>query len=98
MVRKINRITIGHETSDNRCSMFSNGNWLHCCQIHDINCILALENLSYKMRLEADIALFECVYKKNKLVAYVMYIGVRAWANTFWWINYRKESLEQRKT
>lgn len=92
------RIIVGDETADNKCTMFPNGTWLSCCQIHDEECILALEYLSPRMRQDADIKLFKCVWKKNKLAAITMYIGVRAWAHTLWWINYRKEQLEQRKT
>lgn len=59
--------------------------------------MLALEYLSPSMRLEADVELFKCVHKKNIPIAYIMYIGVRLWAHTFWWIGYLREWNEQRE-
>jgi hypothetical protein len=84
-----------HSNPKNYCSYFPEGNWGECCYQHDADCMLALEYLSYDMRLEADTKLFQCVFKKNKFIAFIMYAGVRIWANTFWWIGYWRERNAQ---
>ncbi len=71
----------------NYCTCFPEGDWYDCCWQHDHDCILAKEYDSYQMRLDADKKLEDCVKSKgHPFVAEVMYIGVRIWANTFWWI------------
>jgi|688.fasta_scaffold1236601_1 hypothetical protein len=77
------------------CTFFPEGNWTSCCWTHDHDCILAIEYLSPKMRLEADRKLFNCVYKRSKTIACIMYFGVRFWAYTYWWIGYWREYHEQ---
>ena len=81
----------------NYCTFFFKGDWNHCCWQHDLECILAIEYLSPKMRLEADKKLRDCVKAKNHpYISKIMYIGVRAWANTFWWGLIVREYLEMR--
>jgi hypothetical protein len=82
--------------SSDYCTFFWEGNWSDCCWQHDSDCLLALEYLSYTKRLNADIKLFKCVYKKNKFMACVMYFGVTVWANTFWWTEYWREKRSQK--
>ncbi len=86
----------GEDWNQDNCTCFPEGCWSDCCWVHDHDCILALENLSPKMRLIADRKLFKCVYAKNKIVACIMYFGVRIWAYTYWWIGYWRETHEQR--
>jgi len=86
------------KNAKNYCSFFPEGSWGDCCYDHDTNCLLALEYLSWNMRLYADIKLYDCVYKKNKMIAHIMYIGVRFWAYTFWWIGYWREKNGQKTT
>lgn len=72
------------------CTCFPEGDWWECCWMHDHDCILALEYLSREMRLAADIKLYRCVKNKKKKprIAKIMFIGVRLWAHTGWWLNY----------
>lgn len=86
-----------NEIVGDNCTFFPEGNWTGCCWQHDHDCLLALEYLSPKMRLEADRKLFSCVSKKNKIIACIMYFGVRIWAYTYWWIGYWGEKYDQRQ-
>ena len=62
-----------------RCTLFPEGSWQECCYVHD------LDYVRQKItRLEADKKLLDCVKDKCKVVAYVMYIGVRSAGWWFW--------------
>ena len=56
----------------NSCTLFPDGKWKDCCDHHDY------QYLTQKVsRKEADIKLYNCVKERCKVVAYVMYVGVR---------------------
>lgn len=64
------------------CTLFFEGNWSECCARHDKR----YENKRLT-RKQADRLLYRCVHKKSKkVVALIMYVGVRA----FGWYFYRK--------
>lgn len=54
------------------CTLFAEGNWSDCCKRHDRR--YSNKRIS---RREADILLLRCVKRKNRAVAYIMYVGVR---------------------
>jgi hypothetical protein len=69
------------------CTWFPDGNYLDCCKAHDRE---YFTGGSWKARWRSDKKLFKCVAAKtkfyNKLVAPIMWLGVRAfgaaWLNT----------------
>jgi len=63
------------------CTLFPEGTWSYCCKRHDRR----YEN-NRLTRRQADILLKRCVAKENKLISYIMYLGVR----TFGWLYYNK--------
>ena len=65
----------------NNCTLFPEGNWSECCARHDRR----YENKRLN-RSQADRLLYRCVSKKSKVVAFIMYVGVR----TIGWYFYKK--------
>lgn len=61
------------------CTMFPEGNWQRCCTRHDID--YTRQEMSRK---EADKELLSCVKERCKVVAYIMYAGVRLFGWYFW--------------
>jgi hypothetical protein len=61
------------------CTFFPDGNYADCCVAHDLE---YYAGGSWKLRLKSDNRLFKCVAAKpqfyNKIVAPVMWLGVRA--------------------
>ena len=57
--------------------------WGHCCVIHDIDVPYGRT----KTLNQADLKLAKCVWEKSKIMAVIMYIGVR----TFSWIYWRRK-------
>lgn len=61
------------------CTKFPNGNYLDCCYQHDLEYYYGG---SWKQRWRADKKLYRCVVSKpkfyNKLIAPMMWLGVRA--------------------
>ena len=67
---------------DIRCTFFPDGNWMECCVAHDYGCADAECQRSAEMRLAADQGLRRCVTKKgHPIIAWIMFLGVRIWAN-----------------
>ena len=54
------------------CTCFPEGSWDNCCAMHDRR--YANKRLT---RYQADKLLYRCVAKHNKVVALIMFIGVR---------------------
>ena len=62
------------------CTLWFEGSWAHCCAMHDRR--YANKRLTRK---QADELLFRCVKRKAGVVmAYTMYIGVRAFGWYFY--------------
>ena len=62
-----------------RCTLFPEGSWQECCYLHDLNYIR--QKITRK---EADKRLLSCVKERCKVVAYIMYAGVRLFGWYFW--------------
>ena len=62
----------------NGCSLFPDGNYRECCDIHDLD---YFRGGSFRERRRSDKRLYRCVRSKkgwhNELAAPVMYLGVR---------------------
>ena len=81
------------------CTWFPDGNYRECCTVHDRE---YFAGGSWKERWRSDKKLFQCVAAKtkfyNKVVAPVMWLGVRAfgvsWLNTkaSWGFGKKKKS------
>ncbi len=70
------------EQETDHCTLFPDGSWAECCARHDRR----YDNKRIT-REQADELLFRCVVRKsNKVVAYIVYAGVRA----FGWYYYDK--------
>lgn len=63
----------------NSCTLFPDGKWSECCRHHDV--AYAKQTVSRK---EADKMLYNCVKSKCKVIAPIMYIGVRMFGLYFW--------------
>lgn len=61
------------------CTCFFDGNWKECCDRHDKR-----YSNNRLTRKQADRLLYRCVAKKNKHIAFLMYLGVRL----FGWLRY----------
>lgn len=63
----------------NSCTLFPDGTWSKCCDLHDY------QYLTQKVsRKQADKILYDCVKSKCKVIAHIMYIGVRMFGWYFW--------------
>lgn len=67
----------------NNCTGFLEGNWSRCCARHDKR-----YESSRLTRYQADILLYRCTKKKCKIVAPIMFIGVRL----FGWYFYKRSN------
>jgi len=60
------------------CSLFPDGNYRECCEIHDLD---YFRGGSFRERRQSDKRLYRCVRSKkgwrNEIAAPVMYLGVR---------------------
>ena len=63
----------------NNCTLFPEGTWSDCCAKHDTAYLTKGGS-----RWDADKELNKCVKKKCKVVAAVMWLGVRV-AGWYWW-------------
>ena len=63
----------------NSCTLFPDLSWKNCCKQHDVD-----YERQVVSRKEADKKLFICVKSKCKIVAPIMYIGVRVFGWYFW--------------
>ena len=59
------------------CTCFWNGTWVDCCNRHDRRYTNAKLT-----RYQADVLLRRCVAKHSKLIAWIMFIGVRLFGST----------------
>lgn len=64
------------------CTGFFDGSWGGCCKLHDD--LYMTPKGAGMSREDADKVLFECVAKKSKAIAYVMYWAVRMFGGTYW--------------
>lgn len=63
------------------CTFFPDGNWLSCCDAHDMN----YSSKSKISRKQADEGLRSCVAKcGHPLIAKIMYAGVRLFGRPFY--------------
>lgn len=62
------------------CTGWDEGNWSDCCENHDKD---YGEN-STKTRLQADIDLLKCVWKRSKINSVLMFIGVRLFGSRYY--------------
>lgn len=63
----------------NGCSWWPDGNYLSCCDQHDLDYFYGGSRLARKA---SDARLFECVAKQNSYtMAWVMWIGVRVFGH-----------------
>ena len=66
------------------CSYWFDGNWKHCCDLHDLAYIYSTG------KLEADWELFQCVAGTgNPIMGFIMFIGVSL-GGWIWYRNKRK--------
>lgn len=79
--------------SSDGCSGFPDGNlqqnqlWLNCCRAHDL---AYWQGGSYRQRLDADIALEQCVALVGEPhIAKLMLAGVRVGGSPFWPTSFR---------
>jgi hypothetical protein len=67
----------------NGCSLFPDGNYRECCDIHDAE---YFRGGSFRERRQSDKRLYRCVRSKkgwqNEIAAPVMYLGVRVFGGS----------------
>lgn len=86
-VETLGAALVWSESESDACTWFPDGNYCDCCVVHDREYFFGG---SSKERWRSDKKLFQCVWAKpkfyNKLVAPVMWLGVRVfgvpWLNT----------------
>ncbi|CAE7879335.1 unnamed protein product, partial [Symbiodinium necroappetens] len=72
---------ISQSDLEDHCTMFPEGDWAHCCQLHDI-----AYDASGTPRLEADLDLLLCLTDMGRpIVGIIMFLGVVL----FGWLFYR---------
>lgn len=71
-----------------KCTCWFDGSWGDCCCEHDKDIIEARTKTAH----EADWKLFKCVWNKNKIMAVIMFIGVKPISFIAWHL-YRKKII-----